>query len=115
MRAKYNFRTQIFINIQVNIGLRYFFEPCFPVKVCKTYQDMFNQNIFKQESSEIANTYILPSKNQAIFSMFFFIPSKNEARQKWLRRVNQDWDQSFDTEKLEIKNFKQVLLFSGGE
>jgi hypothetical protein len=47
---------------------------------------------------------------------FFFLPSKNQARIKQdnscYRRLNQDQDKIFDTKKHEIKNFKQVLLFS---
>ena len=100
MRAKYTFRTQSYINIQVNIGFTYSFEPFFPFKCCQTYQDMFNQefnfqNIFKQESSEIANTYFLPSKNQARFSSLFFIPSKNQARQKLLEKAQSRSRQEF--------------------
>ena len=61
---------------------------------------MFNQefnfqNIFKQESSEIANTYFLPSKNQARFSSLFFIPSKNQARQKLLEKAQSRLRQGF--------------------
>ena len=46
---------------------------------------MFNkefnfQNIFKQESSKITNTYFEPSKNQARMPIHFFKPSKNQAR-----------------------------------
>ena len=78
---------------------------------------MFNQefncqNIFKQESSKIANAFFFSSKNQSRFSIFLFIPSKNQARQRFLERINQDRDENFDTKKLEIKSFKQVLLFS---
>ena len=78
---------------------------------------MFNQefncqNIFKQESSKIANAFFFSSKNQSRFLIFLFIPSKNQARQRFLERINQDRDENFDTKKLEIKNFKQVLLFS---
>eukprot|EP00090_Calanus_glacialis_P022711 TRINITY_DN35004_c0_g1_i1.p1 TRINITY_DN35004_c0_g1~~TRINITY_DN35004_c0_g1_i1.p1 ORF type:complete len:101 (+),score=11.89 TRINITY_DN35004_c0_g1_i1:122-424(+) len=92
MRAKYTFNTQIYINIQVNIGITHYFKPCFTFKFCKTYQDMFNQefnfqNIFKQESSKIANTYFFPSKNQARLSIVFFIPSKNQARQQLLMKA----------------------------
>ena len=100
MKAKYTFRTQSYINIQVNIGFTYSFEPFFPLKCCQTYQDMFNQefnfqNIFKQESSEIANTYLLPSKNQSRFLVFFFIPSKNQARQKFLEKAQSRSRQEF--------------------
>ena len=78
---------------------------------------MFNQEfdcqkIFKQESSKIANTYFLPSKNQARMATLFIIPSKNQARPQLLEKINQDQDENFDNQKLEINNFKQVLLFS---
>jgi hypothetical protein len=96
---------------------KYSFELFFSFKFCKTYQDMFNkefnvQNIFKQESSKIANTYFLPSKNQARMSVIFFKPSKSQARLQLLEKVQSRSRQEFDKKKLEIKNFKQVLLFS---
>ena len=37
---------------------------------------------------------------------------KQDTSCQW--RLNQDRDESFDTKKLKIKNFKQVLLFSDG-
>ena len=115
MRTKYNFRTQSYINIQVNIGFTFSFEPLFPFKCCQNYQDMFNQefnfqNIFKQESSEIANTYFLPSKNQARFSFFSFIPSKDQARQKLLEKAQSRSRQEF----LHPKARDQILLISDG-
>ena len=61
---------------------------------------MFNEeysfpNIFKQESSEITNTYFLPSKNQARFASVQFLPSKNQARHKLLEKVQSRSRQDF--------------------
>jgi hypothetical protein len=100
MRAKCTFKTQSYINIQVNFGFTYSFEQFFPIKCCQTYQDMFNQefnfqNIFKQESSEIANTYVFSSKNQARILIFSLIPNKNQARQKLLVKAQSRSRQEF--------------------
>jgi hypothetical protein len=61
--------------MKANIGFIYSFETSFPFKLFKTYQVMFNQelnfqNIVKQESNEIANTFFIPSKNQARFQFY---------------------------------------------
>jgi hypothetical protein len=37
----------------------------------------------------------------------------NQSRTQLLRIINQDQDENVDPKKLEIDNFKQVLLFSG--
>jgi hypothetical protein len=58
-------------------------------------QELNFQNIFKQESSKIVNTYSLPSKNQARYSIFVFIPSKNQARQKLLDKAQSRSRQEF--------------------
>ena len=82
-------------------------------------QELNFQNIFKQESSEIANTYFLPSKNQARFSNFFFIPSKNQARQQLLQKapsrsrqefwLQKAWDQEFQA-SLALLWFERIVV-----
>ena len=76
----------------------------FSFKLCKTYEDLFKkklnfQNIFKQDSSKIANTYFFPSKTQARLSILFFITSKNQARQQLLEKAQSRSRQEFGMKK----------------
>jgi hypothetical protein len=92
----------------------YSVEPFLHFKGCQTYQDMSNQefnfqNFFKQESSEIANTFFLPIKNQARCSMFFFIPSKNQERQKMLEKAQSKSRQEFCHQKARDQEFQASL------
>ena len=93
-------KIHLYVNIQVNIGYTHNSKPWFTFKFCNTNQEFNCQNIFKRESSKIANTYFFTSKNQARLSIFFFIPSKNQPRQQLLMKLNQDRDKSFDTKSL---------------
>ena len=75
---------------------------------------MFNheficQNIFKQESSKIDNTYFFPSKNQARLSTFFFIPSKNQARQQLQEKAQSRSRQEFWQQKARDQEFQASL------
>ena len=104
------------MNIQINIWLKYSFELCFPVWFCKTYQDMFIQEfncqkIFKQEWSMIDNTYFFPNKNQARRAIPFFL-TKQESSNKLIEKSQSRSRWKCWHHKLEIKHFKQDLLFS---
>ena len=61
----------------------------------KSNQQLNCQNVFKKESSKIANTYFLPSKSQAGISALFFIPSKNQARTQLQEKDNSRLKQEF--------------------
>jgi hypothetical protein len=107
MRAKYTFRTQSYINIQVNIGFAYSFEPFSPFKCCQTYQDLFNQefnfqNIFKEESCEIKNTYLLPIKQD----FHVFLHTKPESSKTKFAR---DSSIEIETRVLTPKSLRSII------
>jgi hypothetical protein len=82
-----------------------------PIKISWTKSSIFQISLSKNQ----ARLRIHISHEARIMQEYQF-NSSNQARIKqdysYQKRLNQDRDENFDTKKLEIKNFKQVLLFS---
>jgi hypothetical protein len=101
LRAKYTFRTQIYINIQVNIRFIYSFEPCFPFKFCK--------HLSRYVQSRIQFSKYLQARINQDFKYLFLTKQESSKIFKIFLHIKQESSKTTDAREGSIKINTRVL------